>query len=843
MEYDKNTIIDNEQENNGESAFSLKFIYTTLLLYWQWIIASLVICLGAAFIYLRYSTPIYQTQAKILVKDEENQNRYYSKSMLQTATNLGIMSNSAGIDNEMEIMKSSLIAEEAIRNLKLYVIYRSKGYIKDVLLYKTQPITVDLDSNSLNLLQMPIKLKIAYKHDSYKVTGSYYVPVPEDAEPIYDEPIKIDRTFSKLPAKLQTKAGTITLTRNSGFSMEDGQTILVIIAPPADLAQMYAKSLGVETSNKQTTIAVLTMNDENVRRALDYLNSFVEAYNRQANEDKNVIALKTETFINKRLERLSAELGNTDGSIESFKKDNRMIEFEMSATQTMKNADEYDQKLVEANMQIALINNLSSYIDDEGNRYQVIPSNIGLTDASTTTLINSFNKIALERSSLLKTASETNPSIKPLTTQLDDLHSSIKKAMSQAKRSLEIQKKEIAQQYNKYQGQILESPGQQRKISQIGRQQEVQTALYTMLLQKREENSISLAATADKGKLIDNPAYVGKVKPRRSIIMLVALVLGLGIPFGVIYLINLFKFRIEGHDDVTKLTKLPIIADVAVANKDEMTRGEIIVHENTNNMMEEIFRTMRTNLQFLMKEGENVIMTTSSIAGEGKTFVTANLAVSFALLGKKVVLVGLDIRKPRLAELFQISDRKHGITTLLTLTNPTAADVDAQIVNSGVNDNLDLLMAGPIPPNPAELVERKQLDTVIDLLKQKYDYVFIDTAPVGLVSDTLQIARVANVSVAVCRADYTPKNNIVMLSSLADENKLKNVAIVINGIDMSKRKHGYYYGYGKYGRYGRYGSYGNYGSNGKHGTYGYSGSYGNYGNSHYADKNDRSVKL
>ena len=836
MEYSNKPVTDNQQDAEEQSALNFRTIYTILLLHWQWFIISLVLCLGVAFIYLRYTTPTYSAMVKMLIKDDESQSRYYSKNLLANTTNLGIMTNSAGIDNEMEILTSSIIAEDAIKQLKLYNIYRSKGRIKKSLLYKTQPISVDLDAYSLKMLQMPIKLKITYKDDAYRVTGSYYVPVPEDAEPIYDEPLKIDRTFTKFPARIKTKAGTVTLTRNTGFSMEDGETMLATIVPPTALAKVYAKSLDVTQSNKNTTIAVISINDESPRRALDYLECLIDVYNRQANDDKNVVALKTESFINKRLERLNAELGSTEGSMESLMKDNKMIEFDMSATQTMANANEYDQKLVETNMQIALINNLSSYIDDEENRYQVIPSNIGLTDVSTTTLINSFNKIALERSSLLKTASESNPSIKPLTSQLDELHASIKKAMTQAKRTLEIQRTEIAHQYNKYQGQILESPEQQRKIGQIARQQEVQIALYTMLLQKREENSISLAATADKGKLIDKPMFTGKVKPRGKIIMLAAFILGLAIPFGIVYVINFFKYRIEGHEDVANLTKIPIIADVAVANDAEKTRGEIVVHENTNNMMEEIFRAMRTNLQFMMKEDDKVIMTTSSIAGEGKTFVTSNLAISFALLGKKVILVGLDIRKPRLAELFQISDHRHGITPLLAMSAPSAEDVNAQIVRSGVHDNLDLLMAGPVPPNPAELVVRKQLDTVIDILKQKYDYVLVDTAPVGLVSDTLQIGRIADVSMLICRADYTPKDNILMFNSLSEENKLKNAAIVINGIDMSKRKYGYYYGYGRYGHYGRYGKYGKY-------SYGSYGTYGNYSNSRYADKNDKSVKL
>mgnify|MGYP002727196636 FL=1 len=248
--------------------------------------------------------------------------------------------------------------------------------------------------------------------------------------------------------------------------------------------------------------------------------------------------------------------------------------------------------------------------------------------------------------------------------------------------------------------------------------------------------------------------------------------------------------------------------------------------------MEEVFRSLRTNLQFIMAENEKVVLFTSSTSGEGKTFTAANLAVSFALLDKKVVLVGLDIRKPRLAELFEINDHQHGITNLLTQPDPTAADVKKQILKSGISNNLDILMAGPIPPNPAELVARKSLDQVIDILKETYDYVLIDSAPVGLVTDTLQIGRVANATVFLCRADYTPKEAFGYINDLAKEKKLPNMCVVINGIDMSKKKYGYYYGYGRYGKYGRYGH--------KSGTYG--SSYGNYTSSHYGDVNDTSVK-
>ena len=478
-------------------------------------------------------------------------------------------------------------------------------------------------------------------------------------------------------------------------------------------------------------------------------------------------------------------------------------------------------------------------MNEPSHKYETLPANIGISDQSAVSLINKYNEIVLERNRLLRSASENSPTVTPLTSQLDDLSSSIRRAMAQAKRSMDIQRNAVASQYGKYNSMIQQTPEQEKTMKQIGRQLEVKAGLYLMLLQKREENSISLAATADKGKLIDDPALVGKVAPQSTTIYMGAMAAALAIPSIVFFLIGFFRYKIEGHDDVARLTRLPIIADVAIASDTAKTKADIVVHENKNNQMEEIFRSMRTNVQFMLKEGEKVISFTSSISGEGKTFTAANLAVSFALLGKKVILVGLDIRKPRLAELFEIDDHRHGITNLLVKSTITAADIQAQTLPSGVNNNLELLMAGPIPPNPAELLTRTSLDDIIGQLKHTYDYVIIDTAPVGLVTDTLQVGRVSNLTIYVCRADYTPKENFELINTLHAENKLPNICVVVNGIDLSKKKYGYYYGYGKYGRYAKYGYYGRYGKYGRYNNYG---NYGNYSNSHYSNENDTSVK-
>lgn len=848
MEENKNLEMESIQENEEKSSFDFATIYTALILNWKWFVLSLIICMGAAHIYLRYATPIYQSAAKLLIKDDEgSSSSFKGGNSIMSATNLGIISNSNGIDNEMEILKSRTLAQQTVYDLKLYVNYRHEGKLKDHVLYGDQEVNIDMDLEHLKKLNAPMNLKITREGRNYHVTGSYYVPI--DNNSFKPEAVNIDKTFSALPATIGTRVGVVRFTQNGNYMLRDGESLKATMIAPEIAAGKYVGNLNVTESSKTTTIVDLVLNDEIPQRAIDYLKQLAIVYNRQANEDKNEIAVRTEQFINQRLEKINAELGSTEGQLENYKKRNNMVELKTNATQAVANADQYAQKLSEANTQVALLDELTKYMNEPSNRHQPIPSNVGLSDASATSLINEYNKIALQRNQLLHSASENSPTVTPLTAQLDDLNSSIKRAMTQARAGLKIQRNSIAAQAGKYEGQINNTPEQERMLTQIGRQQEVKSGLYLMLLQKREENSISLAATADKGKLIDTPVFTGKVTPKNSIIMLIALILGLAIPAGILFLLEFFRYKIEGHNDVEKLTNLPIIADVAIASERAKTKADIVVHENKNNLMEEVFRSLRTNLQFLLKQHDKVIMFTSTTSGEGKTFIASNVAISFALLGKKVVLVGLDVRKPRLAELFEIDDHHHGITNLLVKDEVNWSDVKEQIIPSGINDKLDILMAGPVPPNPGELVTRESLDQTMEQLKEHYDYILIDTAPVGLVTDTLALGRISNATVYVCRADFTQKASFGLINSLSMEKKLPNMSIVLNGVDLSKKKYGYYYGYGKYGKYGKYGNYGMYGSKGKYGykSYGYGsygsyGSYGNYSKSRYGDINDDSVK-
>ncbi len=834
-------------EKEEGSFLNLQFFIKTLLLNWQWFVLSLIIALGIAAVYLRYTPAVYQVTAKVLVKDGDNNGMHNpTANAIKNNTTLGLITTSDGFDNELELLKSTTLAEGCVRDLKLYVDYVAEGSVTDRPIYDKLPVEVDMDAQHLDTLESPVKLEMQKSGTQFKVEGIYKHAGRE-------------QSFEKkgtLPLVVKVPVGNITIksTAFSGkFWAKNSSNLYITITNPSKVAEKYAKALGVEASSKTTTIAVLSRNDQLPTRAIDYLTHIVDVYNRQANADKNQVAERTEEFINERLEKINKELGSTDGDIEKYKRDNNIVNIEANSGLSFTKSDAADAELSEIGTQLLLLQSVKEYMNQPSNKYQTLPSNVGLTDAAATSLISEYNKLVLERSRIMRSASEASPTVQAITASLDDLTASIKRAIEQNRRGLEIKRKGILDRFSKYSGMMSGTPQQERILTEIGRQQSVKSSLYIMLLQKREENSITLAATSDKGRLIDKPSYMGQVSPKKSMIMLIAFILGLALPMLIFIILEFLRFRIEGHEDVEKLTHCPIIADIAMANETTKTKADIVVHENKNNQMEEIFRGMRTNVQFMLNEQQNVIMFTSSTSGEGKTFTASNLAVSFALLGKKVVLVGLDIRRPRLAKLFDVKDKSIGITNLLVKESPTAEEVRAEIIGSGVNKNLDLLLAGPVPPNPTELISRTSLDDIFKVLRAEYDIVIIDTAPVGLVTDTLMVSRVADATVIICRADYTEKTAFNMINSFALAGKLPNVAIAINGIDMSRKKYGYAYGYGKYGKYSKYGYKSTYGGYSKYGGYSYGGygygtygyhsyGYGSYSNSRYGNPNDDSIK-
>lgn len=808
-DYTKNEQVNIEQED--ADAFNLKTVWRIFILHWHWVVLSIILCLGCAFAYLRYTTPIYSVSAKILVKDE---NKKPASANALSLADMGIISNSNGFDNELEILTSTAISGEAIKELKLYTRYFVQGKLRKNEIYKNSPIIVDMVESDLLALENNIKLTITKKGNGLHIDAELAVEHSND-------PILVNGNVASLPNTMQTPYGTLVFSKNHEPDAQklDGK-LIVTITPLKAMAADYAKELSAQATSKTTTVANLGINDNIVERGTDYLNQLILSYNEDANKDKNEVAEKTRIFIDERIDSIGKELGTKESELEVYKKRNELINLSNDATNSLAGRTDFQKEQAESQTEITLVKSLIDYVTKPENDFQVIPANLGLKDQTLNKRIESYNDAVLQYNRLSRTGAESNPALRRLHEEIIDMHTAIEQSLSSVYANLLTQKRSIDKQYEIYAGRIQSTPTHERTLNDIGRQQEIKSGLYLMLLQKREENFISLASTATKAKVIDAPRYVGKVSPKASMIWLVALVLGACIPIAIFYLLELMRIRIEGRSDVEKLTKIPVIGDVPLKHKKNSDQERaIVVSENVNDSMEETFRGLRTNLRFIMNDNEKVILTTSTIPGEGKTFIASNLAMSFALLGKKVIIVGLDIRKPRLVNLFNLPKDKRGITEFLRTTEDDFELLEAQIYHGVINQHLDVMPAGIIPPNPGELISRNRLDVAFNYLRTKYDVIIIDTPPVGLVSDTLEIGRVADVSLYVCRADYSPKANFELINNVHKDNKLPKMSLVLNGVDLKKKKYGYYYGYGKYGKYGKYGHYGHYGHYGVYGNY------------------------
>ena len=803
-------MIDERKDKLGEQSeeqVNIQELLFRYLVHWPWFVVSIIICIACAWGYLRLTTPIYNISATVLIKDEKKGGGASMSSDLEKMGLEGFVSSSSNVDNEIEVLRSKSLSREVVNNLGLFVTYMDEDEFPSKELYHTSPVLVSLTHQEADKLPGRMEINMILQP-----TGALGVQITVGEK-------EYRKQFDKLPAVFPTDEGTVAFFANNDTlsavcpeNITKERHITAFINRPFSVLKEYVNSLSIAPTSKTTSVVVISLENTNTRRGRDYINKLLEMYNINANNDKNEVAQKTAEFIDERIGIISKELGSTEQDLENFKRSAGITDLSSEAQIALTGNAEYEKKRVENQTQINLVMDLQRYM--KGNEYEVLPSNIGLQDAASAGAIDRYNQMLVERKRLLRTSTENNPTIINLDTSIRAMRTNVQATLDATLKGLQITKEDLAREASRYSRRINDAPTQERQFVSIARQQEIKSGLYLMLLQKREENAITLAATANNAKIIDEAlADDNPISPKKMLVYLAALVLGVGLPVGVIYLIGLTKFKIEGRADVEKLTSLPVVGDIPLA--DEKT-GSIAVFENQNNLMSETFRNVRTNLQFMLENGKNVILVTSTISGEGKSFISANLAISLSLLGKKVVIVGLDIRKPGLNKVFNIPKKEHGITQYLTNTTANLMDF---VQPSDINKNLFILPGGTVPPNPTELLARGGLEKAIETLKANFDYVILDTAPVGMVTDTLLIGRVADLSVYVCRADYTHKAEFTLINELAENNKLPNLCIAINGLDLNSRKYGYYYGYGKYGKYYGYGKrYGyGYGYGEKHG--------------------------
>jgi len=803
-------MIDERKDKLGEQSeeqVNIQELLFRYLIHWPWFVVSIIICIACAWGYLRLTTPIYNISATVLIKDEKKGGGASMSSDLEKMGLEGFVSSSSNVDNEIEVLRSKSLSREVVNNLGLFVTYMDEDEFPSKELYHTSPVLVSLTHQEADKLPGRMEINMILQP-----TGALGVQITVGEK-------EYRKQFDKLPAVFPTDEGTVAFFANNDTlsavcpeNITKERHITAFINRPFSVLKEYVNSLSIAPTSKTTSVVVISLENTNTRRGRDYINKLLEMYNINANNDKNEVAQKTAEFIDERIGIISKELGSTEQDLENFKRSAGITDLSSEAQIALTGNAEYEKKRVENQTQVNLVMDLQRYM--KGNEYEVLPSNIGLQDAASAGAIDRYNQMLVERKRLLRTSTENNPTIINLDTSIRAMRTNVQATLDATLKGLQITKEDLAREASRYSRRINDAPTQERQFVSIARQQEIKSGLYLMLLQKREENAITLAATANNAKIIDEAlADDNPISPKKMLVYLAALVLGVGLPVGVIYLIGLTKFKIEGRADVEKLTSLPVVGDIPLA--DEKT-GSIAVFENQNNLMSETFRNVRTNLQFMLENGKNVILVTSTISGEGKSFISANLAISLSLLGKKVVIVGLDIRKPGLNKVFNIPKKEHGITQYLTNTTANLMDF---VQPSDINKNLFILPGGTVPPNPTELLARGGLEKAIETLKANFDYVILDTAPVGMVTDTLLIGRVADLSVYVCRADYTHKAEFTLINELAENNKLPNLCIAINGLDLNSRKYGYYYGYGKYGKYYGYGKrYGyGYGYGEKHG--------------------------
>ncbi len=790
----KEEIVNERQCETEDEKIDIQQLLFKYIIHWPWFVGAVLVCLIGAWIYLRMATPVYNISATVLIKDDKKGGNTGSMVGLEELGLSGLISSSQNIDNELEVLRSKTLVKEVINLLNLYVSYTDEDGFPSKNMYKTSPVLVSLTPQEAEKLTDPMVVEMAL----YGEGGLEVNVTVGDKE--------YQKHFEKLPAVFPMDEGTLaffqspdslSLKKDTMEASSNIRHITAKIKSPMKVARAYCENLKIEPTSKTTSVAVISLKNSSLQRGQDFINQLLEMYNRNTNNDKNEIAQKTAEFIDERINIISKELGSTEANLENFKRNAGITDLTSEAQIALTGNAEYEKKRVENRTQISLIEDLRKYI--RGNEYEVLPGNIGLQDPGLVATIERYNEMLVERKRLLRTSTENNPTIINLDTSIRAMKSNVQATLDGSLKGLLITKADLEREASRFSRRISDAPGQERQFVSIARQQEIKAGLYLMLLQKREENAIALAATANNAKIIDEAiADDIPVSPKRRMIYLIALVLGVGIPVGIIYLIGLTKFKLEGCADVEKLTTIPIVGDIPLTDEKNEKDGSIAVFENQNNLMSETFRNIRTNLQFMLQNDKKVILVTSTVSGEGKSFISANLAISLSLLGKKVVIVGLDIRKPGLNKVFRLSTKEKGIT--LYLANPET-DLMSLVQPSDINQNLYILPGGTVPPNPTELLARDGLDKAIEILKKSFDYVILDTAPVGMVTDTLLIGRVADLSVYVCRADYTHKVEYTLINELAEEKKLPNLCTVINGVDLKRRKYGYYYGYGKYGKY------------------------------------------
>lgn len=772
-------VIDNETED-----VNLREQLDKYLIHWRWFLVSIVIGLILSFLYLRYTTPSYEATTTILVKDEKKGGML---SELSAFSDLGLGgSMKSNVDNEIEILKSRTLVESTIEKLNLNVSLFVEGKVIDRDVYAESPITAYFTNKSLLFNEAKVVLKCKLLNlNTFELENEI-----NDEE--NERFILASKKEFKYGEKIPTQIGTLIIEKTALYGKYHTgrfESIRIVINQLDELAEGFREKLKVEPISKTSSVVSISISDPVAKKAETFLDNMIQIYNENAAEDKNFISENTSKFIASRLGLIAQELDGVEQDVESFKKQNKLTDIESEAKLFIEGSSEYDKKGVEAEIQLNVVSSLLDFIK-KSNNSDLLPTNMITESGDASGLISSYNQLVLDRNRILKSATPENPSVIKLDEQISSLKGSVATSLRRMQSNLQIQNRDIKSQEGILNSKIGKIPVQERQFRVIARQQKVKEELYLYLLQKREETAISLAATEPNARVIDAAkAEKFPISPKKKIIYLAGLLLGLLIPFGIIYADDLLDTKIKSKLDLEGKTQIPFIGDVPTS--DDI--AELIKSESRTSSAEAI-RIVRTNLEFMLNKVPDgiakTVFVTSTFPSEGKTFISVNLAATFALSGRRVLLIGMDIRNPKFGEYIDVPSL--GLTNYLSSNDKSVQDF---IIKHEGYENFYILPSGIIPPNPAELLMGKKVDQLFEELKKQYDYIIVDTAPVSLVTDTLLVAKNADTFVYVMRANVLEKRMLNIANTFYKEKKLPNMCIVLNDTDSTKG-YGYGYGYG-----------------------------------------------
>jgi tyrosine-protein kinase Etk/Wzc len=751
---------------------NIKEVLQKYLKYWYLFVLGVIIAGAVAFVYLRYVTPQYRISSTLLIKDDKKGPSLADNAVLD---DLNLFQSGKNIDNEIEILKSKSLMNRVLQELSLNTTYYVDGRVKSTEIYGAA---------------MPLKV-IVSKLDSSAFNKSIVIQPKNNNLFQIDE----DGTLSehKFGEQVKKPYGVFTVVAGTGNAAKD-KNVTIKFHDIRKVADSYNQKLTVAPVNKNASVLSLSLIDPVPAKGVAILNKLVEVYNKEAVEDKNLIASSTIQFIDERLKYLTSEL-SLEEDVESYKKDNRVTDVSSEAKLYLEKASDYNRQLSEWAIQIDVLESIERYLLKQESQYELVPSTLTIQDPTLLGLISKFNELQLERNRLLRVSQSGNPLVQNINQQLGNLRSNILENLRNIKDGLKITRSNLQASSAQFESRIKEVPSIEKDLIEIKRQQSIKEGLYLYLLQKREESALSLAATVANSRIID-PAISGDipVEPKKQLIYLLAILVGLGIPFAGIYIKELLNDRVQSQQDVKKTTDTPILGEIAHND----TFEKLVVTENSRSTVAELFRLIRTNLQFATLGKDNkVIMVTSSMSGEGKTFFTINLGASLALTGKRVVLVNFDLRKPRLLQDMDLSN-EIGITNYIIDERLNIQDI---LIPSPEVTGLYAIGSGPIPPNPAELMMSPKVGHLLAELREQFDYIILDTSPAGQVADAFTLAPLIDACVYIVRYNYTFKSQVAIVDDIYQNKKLNHPMIVLNDADM-KEAYGYGYGYG-YNEFGK----------------------------------------